>query len=556
MTTQQDPNAAWDETFVQEDEAAVPEEGVVTEVEVEPPFNPAPVTPEMVGAPVAETAVPDNIDQEDIRLEFDDPENVRAAIAVDDRHRVVSESELREAAALVTLPSDINENVLAALATLTGGTDFSRAGAWAAVNLEGITNALSHQHTVKTNFNGERIKPTVGRDSLMDPDADWTNRPTFGELGLVASRPTFKDAESTTLTGRRAVERIRSLSGLGQGIRIPLWHSGFWVQMKPASELELADLYRQLNINKVQLGRTTYGAAYSNITALQAEIYYNFVLSHIEATSLQDLSLVPKYLRLHDLYHLVWGEACAVYPNGFRYHRTIMGTESTERKVIEATLALPKIQWTNTKRLTPEQMQHMSKRGDGKMKSEDVEAYQASLKAIAPKDVIVTASNGRQYVFTLKVPGVVDYLMSGNMWIGGIIEMVDQALGVDADDAQRNAIISMYASATELRTYAHYIAGVEVREEDHTLALTEDREAIDQLIADFSADKRLMVALIRGVREYIDATQVSIVGVPALRDEEDLETLGFKLLVPIDTFGTFFDLLMRRIQSIQLSETE
>ena len=126
MTTQQDPNAAWDETFVQEDEAAVPEEGVVTEVEVEPPFNPAPVTPEMVGAPVAETAVPDNIDQEDIRLEFDDPENVRAAIAVDDRHRVVSESELREAAALVTLPSDINENVLAALATLTGGTDFSR----------------------------------------------------------------------------------------------------------------------------------------------------------------------------------------------------------------------------------------------------------------------------------------------------------------------------------------------------------------------------------------------------------------------------------------------
>lgn len=543
-------DCVWDDKFPEEENLSVQEVAVTEDVTK---VNPLSVDND-VSAAVSASAVTDSLDAEEIRIEFDDPHNVTSALAVDANHRVLSEDEARELRALVTLPSDSNENVLAALATLTGGTDFSNAGVWAAVNLEGMTNSLCHQHLVKTQFNNERVKPTVGRHTLLDPDANWDNRPVFGQTGLVASRPTFKDVESTTLTGKRAVDRIRSLSGLGQGIRIPLWHSGFWVQIKPASELELADLYRSLSMNKVQLGRTTYGAAFSNLTALQAEIYYNFVLEHVEATSLPDISLVPKYLKLHDLYHLVWGEACAVYPNGFKYLRTIMGTEHTERKVIEATLALPKIQWTNTKRLTEEQKQHMAKRGDGKMKVEEVEAYQESLKAIASKEVVVTGSNGRQHVFTLKVPDMVDYIMSGNLWVNGIVEMVDRALGVEANEMQRANVIQLYASATELRTYGHYISAVEIREADHSLAGTEDREALDQLISDFSADKALLSALVRGIREYIDESQISIIAVPALREEEDLETLGFKLLVPIDTFGTFFDLLMRRIQSIQLSE--
>ena len=403
---------------------------------------------------------------------------------------------------------------------------------------------------------GQELMPRadVGLDALTREQSLWRQGVPVGEEGsqiLNAGRPGFGENKGNApLVGEEAMQYIQTMLGTGQIVRVPLWHSGLWLDLKAPTEAQLLELDRRIANEKILLGRMTNGLAYSNMSIYHNSFLFNFALSMVFNCSIAaySIEILKEKILLPDLPQLLWGLLMTIYPNGYRYHRPCINDPSACTHVTEALLNISKLNWTDVSALTPGQRDHM-KRRTAKFSDAELANYRRQHRFVGKGTVQVKEYGGNKTVVELRVPTLSDYERSGFSWVEGIVAGTDQAFGSQLDNDQRNEYILEQARVTSLRQYAHWIERVTFNG-DRTI---EDRATLEQIIGQLTGDSEVFENLLEGVRVYINDATISQIALPSYKcpacqkDQGDPEEKKHPHLIPLDVGAVFFTLLGQRV---------
>lgn len=487
----------------------------------EMPAETGPVTEELV-----EVASPDARKKQSVYQEFD----VNSQVPLDHGDRI-------------TLPGNFDKETRSILEGLPNVTllDNPSSRRWASAVHDGL--AMETQD--------EMFVP-----SLEDPEADFRQQLVHKNISLAAQAPKFKAIENENIKGERAVIRMITHLGLGTLFQVPLWHSGFWITFKPATDSEILELNRLMISDKIQLGRRSYGLAFSNTTSYTVDRLMDFALSHVYDTTVKPEDIAIENLRHHistqDIPSVLWGFLCTMYPRGFRYQRACVTDPTKCNHVSEETLNLTKLQWTNGSALTDWQKTHMSSRQPKSKDLASVNRYKEELSKIQKTRVIINEGRSDAIALTLKTPSVAQHIESGHRWIGDIVTSVERALSTEPKDDERNQVITQHGQASSMRQYTHWVDSIEL--DTNTV---DDQETIEKLLSQFSADDVVRESFIEHVVDYINKSMVSVIGIPVFdcpkcgsAQEGSLKLPAYKNIIPLDVIQVFFDLHTQRLERI------
>lgn len=397
----------------------------------------------------------------------------------------------------------------------------------------------------------------VLNDTFLQPNAQFKQYLDYNGQRYQAQAPRTKAVENEHLKGESAVLRVIKQLGLGTTFQVPLWHSGFWVTLKPPTDAEIIELNRYLIAEKIRMGRHTYGLIYSNTLVYTIDALADFIIAHVYNTTVKNeelpLTELKKHISVQDLFTLVWGFACTMYPRGFQYQRACLNDPEKCTHVLEERLNLSKLLWVNNRALNDWQKAHMASRQPFQKDLASVKRYRDELLSLKPRQVVIEKdTTGAQIRFNLRSPMLADYIEEGQRWIGALTDRLNRSV-TDTDDVnERNLIIQRFAQATSMRQYVHWIDSIEL-----DTNVIDDRETIEQTLDMISADDTIRDEFIEAVVKYINDSTIALVGIPTYNCPKcDLEQKGatineaFTNVIALDTVQLFFDLTTQRIQRL------
>lgn len=402
---------------------------------------------------------------------------------------------------------------------------------WLSAYLKGI------EHLLK----GDSLSASVEREGSV-----WRQKVDVDGEGLGAGRPRFGKGSGNVISGERALMKASSALGLGATVQIPLWHTGIWVSIKAPSEKSLLELERRIASEKVSLGRYTSGMIFSNTSVYTVSYVVNFVLNHVYDASVKNITQdsLKELIKVTDIPTLVWGMACAIYPNGYQYARPCTSNPSECQNVVRGMLNIAKLFWTDNDALSEVQRRHMQRRAD-KFTDDELKRYAEEHTRGGKR--LVTLRDGLKA--RLKVPTVAQYEASGFAWVDGIVKLLEGSLGVSLRGKERDDYIIDQGRLTALRQYSHWVESVEVEDD-----IIEDVETTEELLEMLSSDEEITEKFFEEVGRYIDDAAISLIAMPkydcpACGGEQhgDVHDDRHPHLLPLDAVRVFFTLLDQRI---------
>jgi hypothetical protein len=388
--------------------------------------------------------------------------------------------------------------------------------------------------------------------TLEQEGADFRQAIDVRGTKLIAQAPKFKATEGQNLKGERAVVRLISHLGLGTLFQVPLWHTGIWLTFKPPTESEIIELNRIMLADKIKFGRYSYGLAFTNTTSYTTDRLVDFALSHVYdlTTTNEDINIqnLKDHISCQDVPTLLWGFICTMYPRGFRYRRACVADPEKCNYVLEETLNVMKLQWTDTSALSEWQKTHMSSRQARSKDGASIKRYKEELTRIQKRRICL---KGKDEVYvTLRTPTVSQHVEAGHRWIGDIVGMVEKAIGTDADLTERNNLIIRHGQASAMRQYVHWVDSIE-----YGGNIIDDGETIEQTLSVLSGDDEIRLSFTKQVVEYIDQSTISVIGIPVFdcpscgkTNESTLSLPQHKNIIPLDIMQLFFGLHTQRIE--------
>lgn len=394
--------------------------------------------------------------------------------------------------------------------------------------------------------------------TLEDSAADYFQSIELNGTKLAGAQPKFKQLENQTLTGERAAIRLMSHLGLGTLFQVPLWHSGIWITFKAPTESEIIELNRRGIADKIAMGRSSYGLAFSNTASYTTDRIIDFALDHVYDTSI-NINEIPSsdlknWIDSQDIPSLIWGFICTMYPKGFQYRRACVADPEKCNHVVEEMLNVSKLQWTNRLALTDWQKTHMSSRRSNTKDKASIKRYKEEMLKTQKRRVTFNEGTDAEIAITLKTPTIGEYVDAGHRWVSEIIEMVDQALGQEIRDNERNEYILKHAQASSMRQYVHWVESIEMGSN-----IIVDMESIENSFNMLSSHNDIRNKFIEETVRYINESTISVIGIPVYdcpvcktpQDEQSFDLPQHKNIIPLDMIQLFFVLLTQRLLKIE-----
>jgi hypothetical protein len=394
----------------------------------------------------------------------------------------------------------------------------------------------------------EALVPT-----LEDTNAEFRQYIDHNNVNLLAQSPKLGNLENANLKGERAILRFVNHLGLGTLFQVPLWHSGIWVTFKPPSESEIVDLNRVLMSDKINLGRATYGLLHSNLTVYTQNRLLDFVIAHVYELSTKSEDINIENLKDHivpqDIGNLLWGFICTMYPKGYNYKTACTTDPQKCQFVLEETLNVSKLQWTNKNALTDWQKTHMVDRGQKRKDLESVNRYKEELSKASWSKLEINKDTDQAISITFKTPSVTEYISSGYKWVDDIVSNVESVLSSSANYDERNNLMISHAQASLMRQYGHF-----VKEIEYGSNVVTDKETVDSLLSILSSDDAVREQFHKGVMDYINSSTISLIGIPTFSCPKcGTKNKGTSLnehIIPLDVVSLFFGLIIQRVTRI------
>lgn len=391
--------------------------------------------------------------------------------------------------------------------------------------------------------------PDVDVTPFKNADSHWRQGMSHEGDELVAGKPRMTQTTGK-VTGESALLRVRAAAGLGTIINIPLWHTGIWLKVKAPSESTLLELERKIAREKVILGRSTMGVSFSNVSVYTQSYLTDVILSHVYDGSVKDLSTkaLKELIKVTDIPQLVWGFACAIWPNGYRLVRPCVQDPSKCTHLDEAHINLSKLSWVNNRRVSKFQANLMSDR-DGKFTLDQVVNYQNEHHA--PQKRLVKLTDAMS--IRLNVPSIAEHERCGFRWVDGVVRMTDEAFGQSLRGDERNNYILQQSAMTNLRRYSHWITEIVFSDDSSA----EDQETIDEALDGLTGERKLSEKIIKDVEDFIQETVISAIGIPRYEcpkcggepEEEDCPR-HLPEIIQLEVNEVFFTLHYMRVSSI------
>lgn len=378
--------------------------------------------------------------------------------------------------------------------------------------------------------------------------ANYAQQVPTATIPILGYAPKFKKKEGVKYTGESARNLIRSAMKLGTVFSVPLWHSGFWITLRSPSDGDLLELYRKITQEKITLGRSTYGLMYSNVSAYTSKALLDFIVDNIYETSLalDDNQDIRNYIQLPDLSLLIWGLACATWPNGFQFNRACITDVDKCKHVISEKLNLSKLLWTDTSSLTERQIQHMTNRQRGSMSVESVKIFMNDF--IRGKERKIDINEDLSFILTM--PTAAEHIDAGYRWISHIEEEYGRAM--EQNEATRNDYLLSHAQATGMRQYRHCVKSVIAMGDE-----IDGLEDVDNALNDLTARDDIRDEFMSSIAEFLDESIISFIAIPTYKcpacgGMQKPATEGkYPELIPLDVTQTFFPLLIQKLQNIR-----
>lgn len=447
---------------------------------------------------------------------------------------------------IYNLPGDFDINVKSALEKSPninlGDNPDSRT--WAEI----ISSALNN-----TPYKGMFVK------ALEDTNAEFHQGIAHQGSFLAPAAPKHKLVENQSLKGESAAIRLMGHLGLGSLFQIPLWHTGIWVTFKPPTESEIVELNRLLMSDKIQFGRYSYGYAYSNVVGYTVDRLVDFALSHIYDTTVKtdeiSFNQLKDYISSQDIFSLLWGFICTVYPRGFQYQRACTTDPSKCQNIVQEKLNLTKLLWVNSNALTDWQKAHMSNRQSRQKDKASIVKYKEELKGLNKKRVLVTPPGDNEVCVTFRSPSITEYIESAQKWIGEIVQTVEAVVGNDdnLNVEEKESLILTHGLASGMRQYTHWVDSIEF-----ATNIVEDKETIESNLNVLSSDDKIRDKFMDEAATYINESTVAVVGIPAYNcpscheNQQTKQYPSFVNIIPIDVMQVFFDLITQRLERIRM----
>lgn len=410
---------------------------------------------------------------------------------------------------------------------------------WTASYLAGLSHLLK----------GGSLTASVERAS-----SEWVQKIDNEGDAIGPSLPNFGTSSSGKITGDKALLKVAAASSTGTTTHIPLWHTGIWVTLKPPTEGALLELDKRITSEKILLGRYTSGLIFSNTSVYTASHVINFVLNHLHDSSVKDIShdALKKIIKVTDIPTLLWGMACSINPDKYKYSRACTTNPANCQHVVTGEISLGKLFWMDDKLISIKQRRHMSKRLE-KFTLEDLKAYEEEHIAGSPR--IVTLND--RFKAKLTVPNITQYETAGFSWVDGLVKMAEGSLGVSLNDKQREEYILDQAKLTTIRQYGHWVSELHVDGD-----IIDDFETLEGALGQISGNSDVVNSLFEHIGKFIDDSTLAVVAIPKYdcpacgTRQEDGEGHSFhEHLLPIDVLRTFFTLLDQHMYKALLNKT-
>lgn len=384
---------------------------------------------------------------------------------------------------------------------------------------------------------------------LQDPGIIWKQGLDSPAGVLKAGIPQYSDVKGDTVSGVRAVMRVRSQIGYGTYLNIPCFHSGFWITLKAPLRHEIDELFRHIEATKVNVCNNSYGLALSNSTSYMLRPIFELIRNCLHDTSVKGADFdwfATKFSSL-DIPWVVAHLAQLVWRKGFQYAHACINDVQSCANVITEKIEIGKCMLVANQRFTDLQKAHMTKRVGSSMSFDEIEKYRNDFVWSYGKLVELQGDNG-SVSFFLKDPSVDDYISAGVRWVDRLETSISKTISATADMAERNAMLNKAADVTEMMEYAHWVNYIDLGNGQRIV----DRETIDTILMDLSGERSLVQNFNVAVKEFIDEASVSIVAAPTTKcpvcQAEDIEAGDtFKGVVAIDALNAFFILLSQEI---------
>lgn len=384
--------------------------------------------------------------------------------------------------------------------------------------------------------------------SLNRDNCNWQQRVVDddgNEIKTVAANKA--KGEGGSVSGDSALLLLNKALNIGTIIKVPLWHSGFWITIKaPSTAMQIA-VDRLLSDEKIILGRQTNGMVFSNVSVYLRKTLIDLALNCIITTSISNYNkeMLLDVIKISDYNTLLWALVCTIYPNGYRLVQPCVSNIDNCNFITEEMVMLSKLSWTDNGALTKEQKQFMADQKINKKSKKEVEEYQNM--GDWSKEKTVKINDSLSLVFS--VPSLKYDLETGTRWVDSVVDRVDEIFSDGKmDDQTKNLRITEQSRATALRQYASWIKKILIITEEGEVSSIEDRYTIDASCETLTSNPDVCKAIFEETLKFIDDITISLIGIPSYdcpkcqtpQSEEDSK---HPEIIPLSIDDIFFTLV-------------
>lgn len=399
-------------------------------------------------------------------------------------------------------------------------------------------------------------------------------------LGL--SKPSIgTKSKNKELTGAEAVMRIQSIMGHTSLIKIPLWHSGFWVTLKAPLDSQLLYFEDQFLDDKKKFGYMTNGCIFTSedfllnkqLLNLFKSLIYKSPIDGIDLTNLDELC---DLIKIQDLQIIAWGIASLMWPKGFDYTRGTIDDNNGELSpsISKGLLDLSKLMFVDKTSLSESQLEHMTSHAaiNKSLTKEEVIKYQNNFKRKLSKEIVFEKTRNEEdntsneIRIVLEAPNINKYFEYSNFLLEKSITDVNNSLMYNEDSLSRESLIINVCYARLVGLWSHYIKEIKlvtnIKDDNYVNDDSEpqvdkytDIKTISAWVDRVSSDNYLRDKFLEEIKKFVDGSTNAIIAVPSCSEEDENNPLNpnFPHLVPINATMLFFILRAQKLSKFQVN---
>lgn len=381
----------------------------------------------------------------------------------------------------------------------------------------------------------------------LDKEGDWHNTVQHNETRLGAGK--VKPANM-----KDPIMAIRATFGQGSMVQVPLWSTGLWVTFRAPTVQALLDFEQKTRMEKMNLGRSSNGMVFSAVEVYTVETYMRFALEHVVSVNYafetgETVDELLQVIRSRDYQQVLWGLACAMYPDGYPLRQPCVADPDKCKHIDEVLINFARMGFVDRSKITANQALKMASRNT---KRDDawLKEYQAEFPFFEKR-----VDLGNNLTAVLRVPSLSDQIDAGHIWVDGISKATNEAFGARLSEMDRVRHIMRSGALTNLRQYSHWVSHFEHSlDMDSAPTMYDDYVNKDRILEMLSEDSEVSDMFNRTILEWINKSTVSYVALPKVNCpscQKEPEDQTHPHLIPIDIGYVFFTLAALKINQVE-----